>query len=278
CAFVRVHPVESSIAARHLTAGWPDPDRDGPPPALWAPASSAWSTLANERLAATRQPAATSNGESFARNPLVIAMPTPMAHALGWPARPIGWSDLAQLAADPRGWAAYRHPEWGAFKLGKPSPLHATAGLLATIAVARLGSPAAARALESSVISYGDASWPFLDNWMRLERTKHSPVTYASAVVTDARSVTAYNAGSANGIPPDPSGAKSPHVTLAAIAPRDVGGMESDYPLLPVRATWVDAATRPGVAAFVAFARSADAQAKVVPAGFRAGTSSDELA
>jgi Ca-activated chloride channel family protein len=278
CAFVRVHPVESSVAAQDVSAGWPDPDHTGPPPALWVPASSAWSALANERLAARRQAASTGNGESFARTPLVIAMPAPMAHALGWPATPIGWSDLAQLAANPRGWAAHGHPEWGAFKLGKASPLHATSGLLATIAVSRLGNAAAARALESSVVSYGDEAWPFLDNWMRLDHTKRSPMSYVSAVVTDARSVAAYNAGSANGIPPDTANATSLHTQLVSIAPRDVGGMESDYPLLPVHAAWVDPATRPGVDAFVGFARGADAQAKVVKASFRAGTSSDELA
>jgi Ca-activated chloride channel family protein len=277
CAFVRVHQVESAVAAQDIVANWPEPDRFGPPPALWVPASSAWSALANERLAARRAAPVAAAGESFARTPLVIAMPAPMAHALGWPATPVGWTDLAQLAANPRGWGARGHPEWGAFKLGKPSPLDATSGLLATIAVSRLGNAPAARALESSVISYGDASWPFLDNWMRLDRTNHSPMTYASAVVTDARSVAAYNTGSVNGTP-DPANGKAPHTALVAIAPRDVGGMESDYPLLPLLASWVEPATRPGVDSFIAFARSADAQAKVVAAGFRAGTSSDELA
>ena len=54
--------------------------------------------------------------------PLVFAMPKPMAEALGWPGKAIGWAELAELAADPKGWAKYGHPEWGAFKLGKTNP------------------------------------------------------------------------------------------------------------------------------------------------------------
>jgi len=39
----------------------------------------------------------------------------------------------------------------------------------------------------------------------------------------DARSVAAYNAGSANGVPPK-GDAKPPRTKLVAISPRDVGG------------------------------------------------------
>src|SRR5437867_7944648 len=35
-----------------------------------------------------------------------LAMPVPMAEALGWPNAEIGWSDVLALARDPRGWAA----------------------------------------------------------------------------------------------------------------------------------------------------------------------------
>ena len=65
--------------------------------------------------------------------PLVIAMPRPMAEAMGWPAKQIGWRDLFELAQDPDGWARYGHPEWGAFKLGKTNPNFSTSGLNALI-------------------------------------------------------------------------------------------------------------------------------------------------
>ena len=63
--------------------------------------------------------------------PLVIAMPKPMADALGYPETPIGWADIARLATSDEGWAAYGHPEWGAFKLGKTNPNFSTSGLSA---------------------------------------------------------------------------------------------------------------------------------------------------
>src|SRR5438128_1193006 len=67
-----------------------------------------------------------------ARTPLVIAMPKPMAQTLGWPSKPIGWSDILALAKDPRGWQRYGKP-YGAFKLGKTNPNFSTSGLNATV-------------------------------------------------------------------------------------------------------------------------------------------------
>ncbi len=69
----------------------------------------------------------------MAKTPLVIAMPEPMARALGWLKRSVGWSDLRGLADDPQGWGRYGHPEWGPFRLGKTNPTVSTAGLNATV-------------------------------------------------------------------------------------------------------------------------------------------------
>ena len=69
---------------------------------------------------------------SIANSPLVIAMPKPMAQALGWPNKPLGWGDVYQLAQDPRGWASVNQP-YGAFTLGKTNPNFSTSGLHATI-------------------------------------------------------------------------------------------------------------------------------------------------
>ena len=65
-----------------------------------------------------------------------FAMWRPMAEALGWPDEPIGWDQIAELAADPQGWATYGHPEWGTFKFGHSHPEYSTTGLtmLATLA------------------------------------------------------------------------------------------------------------------------------------------------
>jgi Ca-activated chloride channel family protein len=273
CAFVRVQPVEPSDAVQYFLDGWPDPDQVGPPPALWAPASSAWLALANARFATARRPPLATGGTSLGHTGQVVAMPAPMAKALGWPERRIRWRDLAQLAENPRGWAAYGHPEWGAFRLGKAKPTHATDALLSTIAISRLGDVSTASALESSVVYYGEASWGFLDNWLRLDQ-KHLPLSYVSAVVTDERAVTAYNAGSANGLIPDNKHLKRPHTPLTAIVPSD-GALDADNPLVVPDASWVRPEARAGAAAFVGYTRTAAAQKKIVAAGLHRGDALD---
>ncbi len=71
---------------------------------------------------------------SFQLTPLVIAMPRPMAEALGL-AR--GAARLRRHPAPSRrtrqGWAAHGHPEWGAFQLGKTNPNFSTSGLSALV-------------------------------------------------------------------------------------------------------------------------------------------------
>src|SRR5439155_13932982 len=123
--------------------------------------------------------------ESIARTPLVLAMPRPMAEALGWPKTPIGWGDVLKLANDPRGWAAKGHPEWGSFKLGKTNPNISTSGLAATVGafVAATGRSSDlterdlkdpkvrtfVRDVERSVVHYGDTTLTFLSNLQRAD-------------------------------------------------------------------------------------------------------------
>jgi Ca-activated chloride channel family protein len=273
CSFVRIQTVESGTAAQQLVNGWPDTDNYGPAPAAWIPASSAWAALVNQQLAAAGRPPATDAGTSLARTPTVIAMPGPMAHALGWPARKVGWRDLANLASDKRGWGAHGHPEWGRFKLAKASPARNTSGLLATVAAAATGDNKVPPALESAVVYYGDSSAAFLDTLYRLDK-EHAPPTFASAIVTDERLVSAYNAGDPTG---DGKTRPKPHVPLVAISPDD-GAFDSDNPVGPITASWVDEATQPGVAAFSEFARAGEAQSEFAADGFRTGGTPDAVA
>jgi Ca-activated chloride channel family protein len=255
CAFVRVHAMTSADATERLTEGWTDADEVGPAPALWVPASTAWTTVANGRQLGAPTGISVRPGRSLARTPLVIAMPEPMARVLGWPRRSLGWRDLARVAAQPRGWGALGHPEWGAFRLGKPNPNWSTDGLLASTAQVRLGDEVA-RALEASVIYYGDTSWIFLDNLHRVDDA-HRPLTYVSAVVTDQRAVDDYNEA-------------EPRIRLAAIVPNDTN-LAHDFPLAPVQAPWVTAGARAGAAAFSEFVTMPEAQKEATDAGFDAG-------
>lgn len=62
--------------------------------------------------------------------PLGMGMWRPMAEALGWPNKPIGWKTIIELAKDPQGWGRFGHPEWGRLKLGHTHPQYSSAGLL----------------------------------------------------------------------------------------------------------------------------------------------------
>ena len=175
CAFVRVQPVDSPVASRELIGNWPDADRLGPPPVVWVPGSTMWGELLNARLGEHHRRPMAPNGTPLANTPLVIAMPAPMARALDYPHRQIGWIDIEQLARDPRGWGAYGHPEWGPFRLGKGNPNWSTPGLDQTVALA--ASPLAAgnaRFLERSVVYYGDSTQAYFDNWQRLAAARPS--------------------------------------------------------------------------------------------------------
>ena len=146
---------------------------------------------------------------SFMNTPLVIAMPRPMAEALGWPDQPIGWSDILALSRSANGWADEGHPEWGRFRLGKTNPNYSTSGLHALIAqtYAATGKTAGlssedlqnptvqqyGRDIESSVVHYGDITMTFLNNWFRTDR-RGTALNYASAVAVEEKSLIDYNA------------------------------------------------------------------------------------
>ena len=63
--------------------------------------------------------------------PLVIAMPEPMAEALGLARRARSAGPTSSTwPATPQGWGAFGHPEWGPFRLGKTNPNFSTSGLV----------------------------------------------------------------------------------------------------------------------------------------------------
>src|SRR3954454_14213436 len=100
-------------------------------PVAWSPASSLWGRLLNFEA---DQPYTADDAPSIVRTPLVIAMWEPMARALGYPRKKLGFTDILRLATSKQGWAAFGHPEFGAFKLVHTNPDFSTAGLSATVA------------------------------------------------------------------------------------------------------------------------------------------------
>lgn len=285
CIYVEVQKKASGAATTALAEGW-DTAADGPEPVIWSPAASSWGQILNQRLEAEGKPAmAPEDPTPFMLTPLVIAMPEPMATALGWPDKPIGWNDILTLARSQTGWADYGHPEWGQFKLGKTNPNYSTSGLSALIAQTYaatgktaglssedLDNPAVVQYgqdIESAVVHYGDITMTFLNNWFRADR-RGTALNYASAVAVEEKSVIDYNAGNPDGVLDQGEEPRKPRIPLVAIYPTE-GTLFSDNPLFILDADWVSDQQRKAAEQFQAFVQEPENQEKVLEFGFRPG-------
>jgi len=90
-----VWPVVRVIEAGQIIADW-QAAGGALGTALWVPDSEVWA----ETAAARKVPAFKDDCVSLATSPLVIGMWRPLAEALGYPARTLGWLDMSSLAAD----------------------------------------------------------------------------------------------------------------------------------------------------------------------------------
>src|SRR3954454_25214997 len=117
--FVEGENVASGEAERKIAAGRLEP-------VVWTPASSLWGRQLN--FDADR-PYAPKDNPSIVRTPLVIAMWEPLARALGWPRKKIGFARILKLARDKAGFGSVGHPEYGRFKLVHTNPDFSTSGL-----------------------------------------------------------------------------------------------------------------------------------------------------
>ncbi|MEN3362034.1 MAG: Ca-activated chloride channel [Mycobacteriales bacterium] len=283
CVNVNVTSKASGGAEEALARGWSN-DTDGPRPDVWSPASSSWTVLLRQRLTAQ------DHGDlvpeeipSIAQTPLVIAMPKPMAEALGWPGKALGWGDLLALVRDQRGWASRGHAEWGGFKLGKTNPNFSTSGLNALIgtyfaATGRSSDLTAkdvadpkvvsyVKQIEGSVVHYGDTTLTFLQN-LYDAAAQGQGLTYISAVAVEEKSVWDYNQGNPSGDPKTLGRSGKPRVPLVAIYPKE-GTLLSDNPYVVLTAEWVDAAKKAAAADFLSYVREPAQQKRFTDAAFR---------
>jgi Ca-activated chloride channel family protein len=232
-------------------------------PVLWSPASSLWGRLLNFEA---DKPFVPRDNPSIVRTPLVIAMWEPLARALGWPAKPIGFQQVLRLALDRRGWAAYGKPQFGQFKLGHTNPDFSTSGLSAVAAeyyaatgkregltlqdIARPDVRRQIQAIERSIVHYGDTTLFFADQLRR-----NGP-GYASAVAMEEATLIDFNTKQGNG------------TKLVAVYPAE-GSFASDNPLITLQAPWVTGAQRDGAKVFADWLQSHVKPSVAARYGFR---------
>jgi Ca-activated chloride channel homolog len=283
CYGISVTAMASGVVESRLTeASW-DPAW-GPAPDAWSPAASTWlQLLRHDRASHDRPDILAADNASVVSTPIVLAMPEPKAKALGWPQEAIGWSDLLNLANDPRGWASRGHPEWGAFKLGKTNPNVSTSGLSATIGafVAATGTSSDltldalkeprvrdfVAGVEKSVAHYGDTALTFLTNLQRADDAG-AALGYVSAVAVEEKSIVDYNEGNPTGDLETKGQHGKPRVPLVAIYPRE-GTLDSDSPFAILEAPWSDVGKQAGAKDFLAYLHEPAQQELFTDAGFR---------
>jgi Ca-activated chloride channel family protein len=219
-------------------------------PVAWSPASSLWGRLldfdADRPYAPPRSP-------SIVRTPLVIAMWEPMARALGYPRKRLGFADVASLARSKAGWAAFGRPQYGDFKLVHTNPDFSTSGLSAVVAeyyavtgkreglverdVTGSRGRATVRDIERSIVHYGDTTLFIADQMRR------AGPGYASAVAMEETTLVDFNLH------------RGSQPKLVAVYPKE-GTFYSDSPMIVLDAPWVSAAEREGATRFARYLTS----------------------
>ena len=132
CVTATVVLKASSEVAAGLGPAW-DVARDGPRPDVWVPDSRLWILVAASRPDAA--PMLAQEPTSIATSPIVIAVRRPVAQALGWPQRELGWEEVLGVFAQPQLWATMGKPEFAALRLGMTDPTLSTAGLASTLTI-----------------------------------------------------------------------------------------------------------------------------------------------
>lgn len=241
--------------------------------AVWSPASSLLVEVLNDRWAEKNAAAATgvarkvvSDAPSIALSPVVIAMWEPMARALGWPDKSIGWSDVAAFATSGLGWSRFGHPEWGAFKFGHTHPRYSNSGALALLAATYAGAgktrdmqPADVdraapfvRRVQASVVHYGRSTGFFADKmFTRGPAYLSAAVLYENLVVEST--LDKY---------------RDKPFRVVAVYPRE-GTFWADHPYAVLDLPSVTPEEREGAEAFRAFLLSPERQRAALRFGFR---------
>lgn len=281
CDAVQVIADSSADIVDNLADGW-DPRTDGPPPDVWIPEATSWVQL----LRSTGTGAELIDGEaaSIARSPTVIAMPRPMAQALGWPRTQLSWAGLADLIAEPEGWSAHGHEEWGPFKFGLTTPRRSASAAQSIISVGAALGGVWADELSTEGVARRQVRLNLLQLERSLARTDNTTLEqlaglrradgagagmdFLSAFPIDERQVWRYNTGLPPGTADDAVRQRPPDVPLAAWYPPE-GGLALDYPFVVLDAPWVDDDSRARAEEFLRLVRGEETQQRLLELGFR---------
>ena len=236
---------------------------------ITSPASAAFIQLGNAESRAKSGKDLIGPTENLVLSPVVIAMWKPMAEALGYGKKPVGWGDILTLARDSRGWGAYGHPEWGPFRFGHTSPESSNSGLISIFAeayaatskkagltVADIDKPSTAQfvaGIERSIVHYGSST-----GFFGRKMFANGPEYLSGAVMYENMVTESY--GSQYSLP----------FPVVAIYPKE-GTFWSDHPVGVVQRPWVTPEKREAAKIYIDYLLAKPQQEKAIPYGFRPG-------
>ena len=200
-AYVTLQSVEAGQEIVDIASGSAAPD-------LWIPDTPVWVDVLAEKGKSDFQ----GDCGSVAQSPLVIAVWQPIAEALGWPGRSLGWLDFGSLAADTSAWLYYSGGQFGdTFRLGHTHPGLSSTGadtLLAVVQAASLKQEAVSEAdiqqpiTQASVIAFESSVTLFSSATDSLGSTmRQRGVGYLGAAIVYESTVVQYGQGDLNFVP-----------------------------------------------------------------------------
>ncbi len=233
---------------------------------ILSPASAAFIKLANAQSRTSTGKDLVASTDNLVLSPVVIAMWKPMAEALGWPGKPVGWADILALARSQTGWAAYNFPQWGRFKFGHTHPEYSNSGLISLLAetyaavrktrdlsLADVQKPATGEfvgAIEQSVVHYGSST-----GFFGRRMFANGPEYLSAAVLYESMVVESY-------------AEKSLAFPVVAIYPKE-GTFWSDHPIGIVERDWVTPEHREAAALYIHYLLEKPQQERALTYGFR---------
>ena len=234
-----------------------------------SPASEAFVRLGNTEGRAKLGREVIGPTQNLVLSPVVIGVWEPMAKALGWPDKPIGWSDILALATDKQGWATYGHPEWGKFKFGHTHPEYSNSGLVSLFAIAYAAAGKTTsleindlidpkigefiKGIENSVLHYGSSTGFFAKKMFA-----NGPHYLSGAVMYENLVTQSYS--QANMAFP-----------VVAVYPKE-GTFWSDHPAGIVDREWVTPERRDAAEIYIKFLLDRPQQLTALKYGFRPGS------
>ncbi len=240
-------------------------------PTVWSPASSLYIPIANSEWRKSHSDDLI-NGtpKDLVLSPVVIAMWKPMAEALGWPDKAIGWSDIARLATVNEGWKEFGYPEWGDFKFGHTHPDFSNSGIVAVIAQAYAGSEKQRDLtiedlkkdgvrdfmanVQTSIIHYGTSTGFFAERMF-----ERGPSYLSAAVLYENLVISQENKRLAG---------SSSQLAVTAIYPKE-GTFWANHPYIMLNAPWVTPDQRQAAEIFQNYLLARPQQVRAIELGFR---------